>query len=321
MGDQSSQRHNEWQRFLSALRITFHSLSYLALLMCVAALVLYHNKWARIELELPQVAKVWLALELTAIWVTENVGSIVRVASFALLAYALFKAAMNIERIFDIVNAFNTARSPIAQLQGSVQDVRTTADAFNRNLGSLQEASATLSKHAPAIAELNKKLDELSAQIFQLKVDTVSSQAEADTNPILPGTSQSSPNRSSIDHLAGREDQENWEELRAIWRRNIERLESLIKDRLKGARKRKYDDYSRTNYGSIIDKLHSDDALSSTARDKSKELHSLFMSYKPRNRPVTDDVVASMRILDRLLEVEIGSGTIPQRNPVHELQE
>ena len=86
-----------------------------------------------------------------------------------------------------------------------------------------------------------------------------------------------------------------------FWKRNNQRLEAIIKNELSGARQRKYDNYSRTDYPTIIDRLYDDDVLTKTARDKSIDLHRMFMSYKSRRKPVTNEVVANARVLDKQL--------------------
>ena len=45
--------------------------------------------------------------------------------------------------------------------------------------------------------------------------------------------------------------------------------------------------------------------MTKTARDKSLELHKMFMTYKTRRRPVSDQVMGNVRVLDKQLKLLI----------------
>jgi hypothetical protein len=181
------------------------------------------------------------------------------------------------DTIFNIVRGFNEARSPISLLhsavdgiRNSVQGVKNSTQEFDKNMGVLRE--------------FNDRFRALTDQVIGLQEEAVSQR----TGSAPPAGADDS-------------DEQNWEELRAIWRRNNQRLEAVIKGKLTGARQRKYDTYPRTDYPTIIDRLYQDSALQRTAHEKSLDLHKMFMSYKSRRKPVTDQVVADARILDRQL--------------------
>jgi hypothetical protein len=152
------------------------------------------------------------------------------------------------------------------------------------------------------LKEFNERFKALSDQVIELQEEAVSQRTGA-IGPLPAG---------NLDAAKAIDDEQNWEELRTIWKSSNQRLGSIIRDKLVGAKQRKYDNYPRTNYPAIMDRLFQDGVLSETARDKSKDLHRMFMSYKPRNRPVTDEVVAAARVLDEQLKQLIDTEHVVQ---------
>lgn len=260
-----------WLIFKRFVRNTYLFCATAALGICLAAIISSNQGWLNIGWSIPSLGEVaslgWSAVT----WLALNSGEVVRVISFGLLAWALFMAAMRIETIFNIVRGFNEARSPISQLHSAVQGVKNSTHEFDKNMGVLRE--------------FNERFKALTDQVIGLQEEAVS--RRTDTAPLPAGADEG--------------DEQNWEDLRAIWRRNNQRLEAVIKNKLTGARQRKYDNYPRTDYPAIIDRLYQDSALQRTAHEKSIELHAMFMSYKSRRKPVTEKVVADARILDRQL--------------------
>ena len=61
---------------------------------------------------------------------------------------------------------------------------------------------------------------------------------------------------------------------------------------------------SRMQYPAIINELADAKFITEAARNGSLELHTEFMSYKPRNRKIPDPAIASLEVLDRQLEQE-----------------
>ena len=61
----------------------------------------------------------------------------------------------------------------------------------------------------------------------------------------------------------------------------------------------------RYNYNPIIYALDQDGAINSAAAKASIDLNKTFLAYRPRNRPVPDQIVAAMTVLDALLDKEI----------------
>jgi hypothetical protein len=291
-----------WIKFKRFARRLYIVLSTVGLFACAVAIVANLNGWLDVSWRNPTVDSAALMIWSWLHWGALNSGEIVRVISFALLAWALFVAAMKIDTVFNIVSTFNEARSPISELRSSVDGVKGTAREFASNMDALREASAILNRHAPTLSELNERLAALSDQVIGLQEETISQRTGevAVTPAVAPDAAR-----------GGASDEENWEELRSIWRRNNQRLEFTISEKLHGARQRSYARMPRTDYPSIIDRLKQHNVLSIAAHKASRELHEIFMSYKPRNRAIPDSVIGDMRNLDHQLEQLIGVVKVP----------
>jgi hypothetical protein len=193
-------------------------------------------------------------------------------------------AAMRMETIFKIVRGFNEARSPISQLHTSVDGIKSTVQEVASTVNGVKESAREFDKNMGVLKEFNERFKALADQVIGLQEETVSQRTGA------AGAA------ADVDS-----DEQNWEELRTIWKSNNQRLEAIIKNNLVGAKQRKYDNYPRTDYTVIIDRLFEDGVLTRTARDKSIELHRMFMSYRSRRKPVTDKVVGDARLLGEQL--------------------
>ena len=293
-----------WFTFRRAIRRIYLFCGTVALLICLAALASRYMGWLDIGWSTPNITELARLAWGVATWLALNSGEIIRVVSFGLLSWALFLAAMRMETIFNIVRGFNEARSPISQLHTSVDGIKSTMRQVASTVDGVKQSAREFDKNIGVLKEFNERFKALSDQVIGLQEETVS-QRTAAIEPLPSG---------NLDAANVIDDEQNWEELRAIWKRNNQRLETIIKERLVGAKQRKYDNYPRTNYPAIIDRLLQDNALRATAHEKSKELHRMFMSYKPRNRPVTDQVVAAARILDEQLTHLIDPDFAPQDN-------
>jgi hypothetical protein len=260
--------------------------------------------WLDIGWSTPNIAEI-AALAWNAVtWLALHSGEVIRVVSFGFLSWALFVAAMRMDTIFHIVRGFNEARSPISQLHTSVEGIKSTLREVTTTVDGVKESARDFDRNMGVLREFNDRFKALSDQVIELQEEAVSQR----TGAIGPLPAETLDEANVID------DEQNWEELRTIWKSNNQRLGTIIKDKLVGAKQRKYDNYPRTNYPAIIDRLFQDGALSETARDKSKDLHKMFMSYKPRNRPVTDEVVAAARVLDEQLKHLIDTEHAMQEN-------
>jgi hypothetical protein len=226
------------------------------------------------------------------------VPEFVKVVSFLLLSWALFVAAMKIHTVYGIVREFNQARSPISELRNSVTGVKDSIDTLTPQMKNLRESAAVLNEHAPTIRELISRIDGL-----QRAIHLVQEEMGSQSGPVAVGDAAAPQSAAP----PVREDEPNWQELRSIWRRNTQRLEKIIQYRLVGRRRRSYVDVSRSDYPAIMEGLKKDNVLSIAAHAASLELHKLFMSYKPRNRNIPDEVIGSARVLDVQLEELVGS--------------
>jgi len=218
------------------------------------------------------------------------------VLSFGLLSWALFIAALRIDKIFEIVRRFNEARSPISQLQTSVDGIKDTLAQVSLTVETVKQSAREFDSSMSVLREFNDRFKALTDQVIGLQEEAVSQRSEP------AGAAQGAAAPADNDEL-------NWEEFRTLWRRNNQRLEAIIGG-LSAAKQRRYAKYPRTDYPSIIEHLFEDLALSHTAREKSAELHKMFMSYKPRNRAVTDEVVAAARLLDEQLAELVGRAPV-----------
>jgi hypothetical protein len=303
-GGSPAATRDAWLAFKRVVRRIYLFCGTVALLICATAIVSGYMGWLDIGWKIPSIPEIagfaWSALT----WLAFHSGEIIRVVSFGLLSWALFVAAMRMETIFHIVRGFNEARSPISQLHTSVDGIKTTLREVASTVDGVKQSAREFDKNMGVLKEFNDRFKALSDQVIGLQEEAVSQRTDA-IGPLPAGA----PDAANVIN-----DDQNWEELRAIWKRNNQRLETIIRDRLVGAKQRKYDNYRRTNYPVIIDRLFQDNVLSATAHEKSKELHRVFMSYKPRNRPVTDEVVGAARVLDEQLSKLIDTERVVQED-------
>jgi len=295
-------RRDAWLTFKRVVWCIYFFCGTIALLVCVIAMVSRYMGWLDIGWSIPALAELAGIAWSAATWLTFHSGEIIRVISFGLLSWALFIAAMRMETIFSIVRGFNEARSPISQLHTSVEGIKSTIREVATTVDGVKESAREFDKNIGVLKEFNDRFKALSDQVIGLQEEAVSQRTGA-TGPLPAG---------SLDAANVINDEQNWEELRAIWKRNNQRLETIIKNKLAGAKQRKYDNYPRTDYPTIIDRLLQDGVLSTTAHEKSRDLHRIFMSYKSRNRPVTDEVVAAARVLDEQLRYLIDTNRVVQ---------
>jgi|GEM_PF-5596313 len=301
-GGGSGAPRDAWLAFKRTVRRIYLLCGTVALLICAAAIISNYKGWLNIGWSVPDITDIAGLAWSAATWLALNSGEVIRVVSFGLLSWALFMAAMRMETIFNIVRGFNEARSPISQLHASVDSIKSTVQEVASTVSGVKESAREFDKNMSVLKEFNERFRALSDQVIGLQEEAVSQRTGA-IGPLSAG---------ALDAANLENDEQNWEEFRSIWKRNNQRLETIIKDKLAGAKQRKYDNYPRTDYPYIIDRLFEDGVLARTARDKSIELHRMFMSYKSRRKPVTDKVVADARILDKLLGQLIDSERIVQ---------
>lgn len=211
-------------------------------------------------------------------------------------AVAFATALTKARTISRIISDFIVARGPIYSLGTTITEV-------DRTVSMLSEQVARLSRLEPTIREISEKIEETFAQIANLQRLTISERSEA--------TSENAVNQGADQRIQTQpieiteEEDRNWERIRELWNNNGERLDSVI-ERISDKRRRgKFQRMPRTNYPAIINALGDESYISDAARNASLKLHSIFMSYKPRNRKIPDEAVASMELLDRMLEHEL----------------
>ena len=73
----------------------------------------------------------------------------------------------------------------------------------------------------------------------------------------------------------------------------------------------------RHSFYELMNRISEDKFISEAARKASQELHTRFMSYKPRNRPIPDYAVAALEVLDKLLEHELAATTPDTETPTN----
>jgi len=287
-GGRHAVARDTWLSFKRVVRRIYRFCATVALALCLVAIVSSSNGWLNIGWSIPGATEIVGLFWSAARWLALNSGEVIRVISFAFLSWALFMGAMKLETVFNIVRGFNEARSPISQLRSSVDDIKSTVREVVSSVTDVKASAREFDRNMGVLKEFNERFRALSDQVIGLQEEAVSQRTDAGPLPAEAAADVDS-------------DEQNWEEFRAIWKHNNQRLEAIIKNKLAGARQRKYDNYSRTDYPFIIGRLFEDGVLAGTARDKSIELHRMFMSYKSRRKPVTDEVVAAARVLDKQL--------------------
>ncbi len=206
-------------------------------------------------------------------------------------AVALAAAVAQIKTVAKLISDFIVARGPIYLLSSTITQVESS-------VGSLSKEVDRLSNFEPTMREMAEKIEETFAQIANLQRLTVSERTEnsPEETPPTNGRAASPPPPS---------EEPNWERLRELWNNNGERLDKVIEAIPDKRRRGRFQRMPRTNYPAIINALADEKLISEAARTASLDLHSTFMSYKPRNRKIPDSVVASKEVLDAMLAVEL----------------
>ena len=221
---------------------------------------------------------------------------LIQSGGFAVFAVALLLAVLKIDKVAKVISDFIQARGDIHSLVTSVENVPKHAE-------KLAEHAAKMSDLRPLIQETAEKIEDALKQIGDLQRIAVSQRTDAE--PSLEAARDGGPKSANLPSV---EVDRNWEELRALWNINGMRLDDVI-SRIQDKRRRdKFKRMPRTNYPAIIDALGDAKFISEAARKHSQELHSTFMSFKPRNRAIPDDIVERLRVYDQMLEHEL-SGT------------
>ncbi len=223
-----------------------------------------------------------------------EVRSLFELALYFLAVVAILGCLARLGTIRAIIKDFREARGPLWDLQKTVEDLKNLEPVIH----SLKEQVQGFGGHMTLI---DKKIDAARKQVSELQVETVSNRTDAEEapQPALAGLIRNAAHESSED--------ENWQELREIWKKNTHRIEYVIDNIADGRKKVAYDRLPRTNYDRIVNKLQGQDVITAAAANASRSLNELFNRYRPRNRRVPDEVVQSLRVLDGQLDRELVS--------------
>lgn len=231
-------------------------------------------------------------------WPWSEVKSVAELVLYYLTVLAVLGCLIRLGAIGRIVGDFLKARGPLWELQTTVG-----------RLGELEPAILSLGTQ---LRDLELKVDAARKQVTELQADSISTRSDAEDTDSIEG--EVKPLFARESGLADEflpppeaEDRENrnWLKLREYWRRNRKRIEFVIDGIKDGRTKLSYDRLPRTNYTRILNKLQGQKIISAAAANASRELNTLFNSYRPRSRQIPDEVVESLAILDDQLDQEL----------------
>jgi hypothetical protein len=221
-----------------------------------------------------------------AIW--DDLKFLVQYGALLIGAIAFAGALTQIKTIAKLISDFIVARGPIYSLGTTIAEVE-------KSVAKLSGEVDRLSKLEPTIREIAEKIEQTFVQIANLQRLTVSERTD---EAVGAGAA-------TAQAVTESQEDRNWERLREIWNNNGERLDKVIAQIAVKRTRGKFQRMPRTNYPGIINSLADERFISEPARKASLQLHSTFMSYKPRNRSIPDSAVAALEVLDRMLEKEL----------------
>lgn len=214
-----------------------------------------------------------------------EIRSVADLTLYYLAVIAALWALVRIKTILQVIVEFNKGRGPLWDLKNTVNDIKDLAPAINK-----------LRDDFVAIAD---KVDSTNKQLVELQVESIGTRLDV---PLEDETEQGDAPPSAA---ASDGDTDNWTKLRLYWKRNADRLEFIIESIPDGRTKAAYDRLPRTNLTRIVNKLQGQKLIAASAAKASRDLIDLFNSYRPRNRPVPDEVAQSLEILDGQLDREL----------------
>jgi hypothetical protein len=221
-----------------------------------------------------------------AVW--DDIKFLIQYGGLFIGALAFAAALAQLKTISKLVSDFIVARGPIYALGTTILDAKASAAILARE-------ADRLSQLGPTIREISERIEQTFAQVASLQRLAVSERTDAEAPAVGPVVAAQPSN-----------EDKNWDRLRELWNNNGERLDNVI-ERIDDKRRRgKFQRMPRTNYPAIINSLGDEGYISDAARRASLDLHTAFMSYKPRNRKIPDSAVGAVEVLDRMLEKELG---------------
>jgi hypothetical protein len=227
-----------------------------------------------------------------AVW--EDFKFLIQYGAFLLGAIAFVAALAQLKTIARLISDFIVARGPIYTLGTTIAGVETSVELLSKEVD-------RLSKLEPTIKAISEKLEATAAQINNLQRLAVSERTTATEDQATRGAIGLTAPETGEDR--------NWERLRELWNNNGERLDQVIEGIPNKRRRQKFQRMPRTNYAAIINALADERYISEAARKASLDLHSTFMSYKPRNRRIPDSAVGNVVVLDGMLADELSVPT------------
>jgi hypothetical protein len=242
------------------------------------------------------------ANELPVYLTRANLGEVKDVLFYAATFWflsALSFALARLKIIGEIIREFNKARGPIWDMRQTISDIGGTVTNLRGTVTDLNALEPVIKKLGEQMALLDARVESARKQVAELQIETVSNRT---------GTSGDDSSHRTIDGVDGPSeatDDQNWEILREYWRRNTRRLEYVIEQIEDGRSRLAFDRLPRTNYVRIIDKLEGGGLINAAAANASRDLVSLFNSYRPRTRNVANSVIGTLKLLDRQLDQEL----------------
>lgn len=229
-----------------------------------------------------------LALELAASWAHWVWSLVVTATSFlgtawpeikstAWLLFALLtvlavhRVVRRLPRIAHILREFRDSRGALWDLQRTVDQIVKLQPDMKKMIGDVNLVAA--------------QIESLQKQINDQAIESASARVDEDS---------SDPSENY-----------NWEQLRQVWRKNIDRLEFVISQIPDKRQRLSYSSMSRRTYRPIIDKLEKEGVVQAPAAQASRELIDKFNSYRRRNQRVPSEILGPLAVLDHQLDQEL----------------
>ena len=212
---------------------------------------------------------------------SQDVNQFVAGFFWFLVIVSVFWSLWRLKMIREIITQFNNARGPIWDLRGTIAE--------------LKELEPVIRQLGDQMSLLDAKVDAARLQVTELQVESVSGRTEMQRSE---PTNASTPFQSDQNQT----DDENWEQLRLYWRRNVQRLENVIQSIPDGRTRLAFDRMPRTNYRAIVARLEDGKYISNVAANASRDLIDTFNKYRPRNQRVSNAVLGATFVFDEQLD-------------------
>lgn len=229
-----------------------------------------------------------------------EIKSSLELVALMTVSIAAIMGMFRLRTIARVVKDFRHSEGPIQTIQNAAKELQ--------KFGQMEPVVRALGEELKLLGE---KIDAAQQQVAEQQRLVASERTEAAPQEVLFQLDTAIPDAPATSSIDAALDT-NWLELREIWYRNTSRIEAKINSISDGRRKLKYDRIPRYQYNPIISALERDGQINPAVAAAFIELNSTFLRYKPRNRPVPDEIVGVMRVLDRQLEFELAGNPPPQ---------